>query len=66
MRKLSNFFDVSQLEVAPDAADSRRPKAPLTREQIAAFKERKQERKKQRLLARCAPPPSPRLSYPAR
>ena len=51
MRKLSNFFDVSQLEMAPEAPGAK-PKVKLSKEQVEAFKERKQVQKKQRLLAR--------------
>ncbi len=52
MRKLSNFFDVSQLEMAPDEGPKKKVK--LTREQIEAFKDKKQQQKKLRYLARLA------------
>ncbi len=53
MRKLANFFDVSQLEEAPGAGPGgNKPRPKLTKEQVEAFKARKQQQKKQRLLAR--------------
>lgn len=50
MRKLSNFFDVSQLEVAPE--EPNRKKVKITKKQVEQFKEKKKHQKVTRMIKR--------------